>query len=180
MALALKGTLNRKALHALSKNVLNQKDTAVFSSSSFFSFFFFFLPCQFMVLFRKHGHESCHFAVCWTDEERPVYVTSICYIMSWPFFLFFVSKEWTNMATPQAAPIWSEFFFTKCCISIDSTTIMKPANGNGATFATFVGQLSRLLGACFKIGSSVLFQWLWWTMSPDKVVLVIVGNSATT
>ena len=103
-------------------------------------------------------------------------------VTSWadPFFCSSLVKSEPTWLRPKQLQSEVEFFFTKCCISIDSTTIMKPANGNGATFATFVGQLSRLLGACFKIGSSVLFQWLWWTMSPDKVVLVIVGNSATT
>ena len=190
MALALKGTLNRKVLHALSKNVLNKKYTRQFSLLLLLLFLLFFSSLFFLVslwssLLKNQHSKTWPWALRFCsllDIRRKASICdrSVCYIMSWPFFLFFIRKEWTNMATPQEAPMWSDnktknkYF---CCISIYSTTIMKSANGNVATFATFVGQLSRFPGAPFKIGSSVLFQWLWWTMSPDKAVSVIVVDS---
>ena len=55
-----------------------------------------------MVQFQKHGHERCDFAVCWTYEERPAYVTEES-VTSWadPFFCSSLVKSEPTWLRPK-------------------------------------------------------------------------------
>ena len=57
-------------------------------------------------------HHSCVQAATSEDHTAKAMKTEVYYMMSWAnlffFFLFFIGKEWTNMAVPWWAPIWNK------------------------------------------------------------------------